>query len=87
MSYVLAAVLIGSAVVVLDGSLLPPTLPQARMVFGTVLLLLGIYRIVVTLARRRAAREEAVMAELRAEARAEVRAEMGPAAEPSSDPT
>ncbi|MBE2187498.1 MAG: hypothetical protein IAE99_12065 [Rhodothermales bacterium] len=72
-SFAMAGILLVSAAVVLEGSLFPRTLTEARITFGVVLLLLGVYRIVVTLARRRAAREEMLMDELRAEVREEVR--------------
>lgn len=72
-SFAMGGILLVSAAVVLEGSVFPATLKEARITFGVVLLLLGLYRIVVTLARRRAAREEVLMDELRAEVREEVR--------------
>ena len=72
-SFAMAAVLFVSAIVVLEGSVFPATLKEARLMFGVVLLLLGLYRIVITLTRRRAAREAVLMDEMRAEAREEVR--------------
>ena len=88
-SFAMAAVLLVSAIVVLEGSLFPATLKEARLTFGVVLLLLGLYRIVITLARRRAAREAVLMDEMRAEARDEVRRAADPSASglPGSDPT
>ena len=84
-SFAMAAVLLVSAIVVLEGSVFPTTLKEARLTFGVVLLLLGLYRIVITLARRRAAREAVLMDELRAEARDEVRRAAAPPASAPSD--
>lgn len=52
-AYAIAAVSLVAAVAVLGGFVTPPsTPPSMRYTFGSVLLLLGVYRIVITQTRR-----------------------------------